>query len=97
MRVKENRRAVRTKHDSVLELQDEKGRAIPGVVRLIDVSAVGVSFASTAPLSKGMRLHGRLRLLRTGPLNIAGRVVRIREGGNVTYYGLEFESVKRAR
>lgn len=97
MRVKENRRAVRAKHDSVLELQDEEGRAISGVVRLIDVSAVGASFASTAALRKGMRLHGRLRLLRTGALDIAGRVVRIKEGSNVTYYGIEFEAVKRAR
>ncbi|MEK7232795.1 MAG: PilZ domain-containing protein [Elusimicrobiota bacterium] len=97
MRVQETRRAVRSKHDSVLELQDEKGRAISGIVRLIDVSAVGARFASTATLPKGMKLHGCLRLLRTGALNIVGRVVRIKAGSNVTYYGIAFESVKRVR
>jgi hypothetical protein len=92
----EKRRAERTRHDSVFELYDGAGRLIDAAARLVDLSSVGAKFAGTMDLPKGGRIRGRARLLRTGALDIAGRIVRVDRGTNVTYYGIEFDSVRRA-
>jgi PilZ domain-containing protein len=94
---KEARRSKRTPHDSVLELFDKDGRLLAGVQQLVDVSAVGVSFIATHAFRKGDVVHGRLRLLETGVLEITGRVVRLKERSNSTLYAIEFESVKGRR
>ena len=96
-RGKENRRWLRTKHDSAVELYDAAGRLIEGGVRLVDVSAGGARFASTLALPRGRSFHGRLRLLRTGPLDVVGRIVWTKEGTNVAFYGVEFDETTRAR
>lgn len=89
----DKRRAPRVRHDSVLEIFDDRGRLIDAVVRLVDVSAVGAAFASTLALSKGETVRARLRLLDSDPLEIRGRVVRVQEKANFSVYGIEFESV----
>jgi hypothetical protein len=81
----------------VFELYDAAGRLIDGAARLVDLSSIGAKFAGTMSLTKGGRVHGRVRLLRTGALDIAGRIVRVDRGSNVTYYGIEFDAVKRVR
>ena len=91
------RRGARTRHDSVLELYDGSGRLLADVMRLVDVSSVGVSFTSTLVFAKGAAIRGRLRLLGAGVLEIAGRVVRVKERTNSVLYGVEFDSVKALR
>jgi hypothetical protein len=93
---KEKRRAKREQHDSVLELCDVAGRLLTGIVRLIDVSTHGACFASSETLQEGQQVRGRLRLLRTGPFDVSGRVVWRRRKGNVFLYGLEFDQANRA-
>lgn len=95
--LKDSRRSTRTKHDSVLELFDQSGRLLAGTARLVDLSAVGVGFTSTHVFAKGEPVRGRVRLLNIGLLVIAGRVVRVKERTNCTFYGVEFDSVKAPR
>lgn len=94
---REARRAVRARHDSVLELLDEAGRPREGALRLVDVSSTGASFTTTLVLTKGDLLRGRLRLLGAGVLEVVARVVRVKERTNCALYGVEFESVKAPR
>jgi hypothetical protein len=92
----ERRRSERTKHDSVFELYDDAGRLIDSAARLVDLSSTGAKFAGTELLAKGRRIRGRVRLLRVGALDITGRIVRVDAGTNVTFYGVEFDAVRRA-
>jgi len=94
---KETRRSPRVPHDSVLELYDAEGRLTAGGVTLVDVSAVGASFTTTRVFVKGEKVRGRLRLLDAGVLEVAGRVVRLKERTNSTLYGVEFDSVRAIR
>lgn len=94
---KEARRGVRSRHDSVLEILDETGDVLVDVVRLVDVSSVGLSFATTHAFAKGAPIHARLRLLNAGVLKIMGRVVRVKEKTNSTLYAIAFESVRGVR
>lgn len=89
---KENRRAPREHHDSVMELFDEDGRFITGIGRLVNVSTVGVCFSSTHKLEKGEHIRARLRLLKTGPLEVEGHVVWVRKRPNSILYGVAFDS-----
>lgn len=89
----ENRRAKRSNHDSVLELFDESGQMIAGIGRLVNVSNVGVCFSTGTVLEKGQLIHGRLRLLKDGFLDISGRVVWLKKKVNTTQYGVEFDRV----
>ncbi|OGR95774.1 MAG: hypothetical protein A2V88_15095 [Elusimicrobia bacterium RBG_16_66_12] len=93
----EARRSPRFRHDSVLEILDETGGVLLDIVRLVDVSSVGASFATTHAFAKGARIHARLRLLKAGVLKITARVVRVKEKANATLYAVEFESVRGAR
>ena len=94
---KEARRSPRTPHDSVLELYDAEGRLLADVLKLVDVSTVGASFSTTRTFAKGAKIRGRLRLLGVGVLEIAGRIVRLKERTNSNLYGLESDSVKTLR
>ncbi len=89
----DKRRAKREAHDSVLELCDQSGRLLTGIVRLVDVSTHGACFASTETLQEGQQVRGRMRLLRTGPFDVSGRIVWRKREGNRTLYGLEFDQV----
>jgi hypothetical protein len=80
-----------------MEFYDADGRMLSGGGRLVDISAGGARFASTLTLAPGRRVRGRLRLLRTGPLDVSGRIVWTKERTNVTLYGMEFDAVKRVR
>lgn len=91
---KDTRRGIRVRHDSVMELLDADGRLLAGVLTLSDVSSVGASFTTTRTFAKGDAVRGRIRLLRTGVLEIVGRVVRVKEKSNSTLYAVEFESVR---
>lgn len=93
----EARRSPRSRHDSVLEILDETGDVLLDIVRLVDVSSVGASFATTHAFAKGARIHARLRLLNAGVLRITAKVVRVKERTNTTLYAVEFESVRGAR
>lgn len=94
---KEARRAPRIRHDSVLELYDERGRLAAGVLKLVDVSSVGASFTTTLALVPGQAIRGRVRLLGAGVLEITGRVVRSKEKTNSTLYAVAFDSVRAIR
>ena len=91
---KEERRAPRVPHDSVLELFDAEGRLMAEALKLVDVSSLGASFSTTRLFAKGAKIRGRLRLLNFGVLEIEGRVVRLKERTNSTLYGVRFDSVK---
>lgn len=93
----DERRAARDRHDSVLELRDDDGRLLASVARLRDVSSSGARFVSTADFERGTRVRGRLRLMGTGALDVEGRIVWRRDLSNATAYGLQFETVRRAR
>ena len=95
--LKDSRRALRVKHDSVLELLDEEGRLIESVLKLHDVSGAGAGFTTTHAFAKGAKIRGRLRLLGVGVLDIAGRIVRLEHRGNATFYAVEFDWVKTLR
>ena len=92
----EKRRAPRAKHDSVLEIVDRSGRVISAVGRLVNVSTVGVCFASTHSFKKGDKIHARVRLLREGRLNVNGHIVWTRKKSNHFLYGMEFDAVRAA-
>jgi hypothetical protein len=91
---KENRRAPRHRHDSVMEIYDESGHLITGIGRLIDFSKVGVCFSTTKVLKTGEPLHARLRLLKEGVIEVAAHVVWMKKRPNVFLYGLAFDDVK---
>lgn len=97
MSTRENRRAPRTKHDSILEIFDTSGHLIEGVGRLVDFSNVGVCFSSTKVLRNGQKLHTRIRLLREGLLEADAHIVWSKKRSNVMLYGLEFDSIQKIR
>lgn len=90
---KEARRASRQPHDSVLELLDASGFT-PSDARLVDVSALGVSFTSTRAFAKGDTIRARLRLHEVGVLEIEGSVVRVKARGRSTLYAVKFDAVR---
>ncbi|PIR19360.1 MAG: hypothetical protein COV48_02440 [Elusimicrobia bacterium CG11_big_fil_rev_8_21_14_0_20_64_6] len=91
---KEARRARRYPHDSVLEIFSDSDSMPVDVARLIDVSALGLSFTTTRVYAKGAPIHARMRLLNTGVLEIRGTIVRIKEKTNCTLYGVKYDSVR---
>jgi hypothetical protein len=97
MSTKENRRAARSKHDSVLEIFDQDGNLIVGIGKLINFSNVGVCFSSTKLLAKGEKLRARLRLLKEGTLEVSAHIVWTKKSPNFRLYGLEFDSVQKLR
>src|SRR5689334_12894554 len=97
MNPKEKRRAVRTRHNSVLELYDREGHFITGIGRLVNFSKVGVCFATTKVLSIGERLRARLRLLKEGTLEVSASVVWAKKQPNTILYGLAFDTVQKIR
>jgi len=94
---RENRRAPRSRHDSVLELYDEDGHFITGVGRLVNFSMVGACFATTKVLKQGEKLKARVRLLKEGTLEVLAHVVWMRKKTNTFLYGIEFKNVKKTR
>lgn len=88
----DRRAAKREKHDAILRLSDASGRVLTGIVRLVDVSRKGARFASTESLEPGQAVRGQIRLMSMGVLDVSGHVVWRRAKGNVTLYGLAFDS-----
>jgi len=97
MTPKDQRRAPRTRHDSVLEIYDESGHFITGIGRLVNFSKVGVCFSTAKPLVVGEKLRARLRLLNEGTLEVAARVVWARKKPHALLYGLAFDMVQKIR
>lgn len=97
MNPQDKRRAVRSKHDSVIEIYDTEGRFIKGTGRLVNFSKVGICFSSTHPLALGEPLRARLRLLREGALEISARVVWTKKRPAGMLYGLAFDAVQTIR
>ena len=95
MKENEKRRAPRANHDSVLEIFDTGGNLIIGIGRLINFSNVGVCFSSTKVLTKGQKVHARLRLVKEGALEVSARVVWTEKKSNMMFYGLEFDSIQK--
>ncbi|MDA8131977.1 MAG: PilZ domain-containing protein [Elusimicrobia bacterium] len=89
---REQRRAERNRHDSVVELLDEDGR-LTATGRLSDVSASGIAFSSDREFRKGEKLRARLRLLGRGALEAHGEVVWTRQDKGRRVYGVKFDSV----
>lgn len=94
MTIETRRRSPRTPHDSVLELLDDDGRLLAGAQRLIDASALGLSFSTTRAFRKGAKIRGRVRLYDAGAFEFTGRVVRLKERSNSNLYGVAFDTVK---
>lgn len=95
MKSRENRRAPRHRHDSVLEIFDDSGHLIMGIGRLVNFSNVGACFSATKMFTKGQKLQARLRLLKEGRIEVAARVVWVRRRTNSILYGIEFEKQKK--
>ena len=89
---REARRAPRSRHDSTVEILGERGPAPVGAARLVDVSASGARFAATETFVLGAPLRARLRLLKSGVLDVRGTVVRVEEKTNYTLYAVKFDS-----
>jgi hypothetical protein len=94
MAIETRRRSPRTPHDSALELLDDEGRLLAGAQRLIDVSALGLSFSTTRVFRKGAKIRGRIRIYERGAFEFEGRVVRLKERSNSNLYGVAFDSIK---
>jgi len=90
----DKRRASRNKHNSTIEFFDDKGGLV-GTGRLIDHSATGASFSASERLVVGDKVRARLRLFEKGVIDISGSVVWRRQAGNVTMYGVRFDSTSR--
>ncbi|MDA8131790.1 MAG: PilZ domain-containing protein [Elusimicrobia bacterium] len=89
---REQRRAERDRHDSVVELLGEDGR-LEATGRLSDVSASGIAFSSDREFRKGEKVRARLRLLGRGVLDARGEVVWVRQAGGRSVYGVRFDAV----
>lgn len=89
---REARRAPRSRHDSTLELLGDRGAAPAGSARLVDVSSSGARFASTGLFVLGAPIRARLRLLKSGVLEVRGTVVRVEEKANYALYAVRFDS-----
>ncbi|MBI2387183.1 MAG: PilZ domain-containing protein [Elusimicrobia bacterium] len=89
---REARRAPRARHDSTLELLADGGSAPAGSARLVDVSSSGARFAATETFVVGAPIRARLRLLKSGVLDVRGTVVRVEEKTNYTLYAVRFDS-----
>lgn len=87
----DKRRAPREPRSNVLEVSDESGRLITGVVRMVDVSHVGASFTASETLQVGQRLRGRIKLLRRGPFDVSGTIVWAKKREKLWQYGLQFD------
>ena len=90
---KENRRAPRRIHNSVVEIYDDSGNAIADTARLVDFSDIGACFSTPKVFAVGQGLRLRLRLLREGRLYIRARIVWAKPKANTVLYGVEFEKV----
>jgi hypothetical protein len=90
---KENRRATRRTHNSVVEIYDDSGNAIAETARLVDYSDVGACFSTPKEFAVNQLLRLRLRLLREGRLYIRARIVWAKKEANTIFYGVEFEKV----
>lgn len=95
MPTRENRRAPRSRHNSVMEIFDDSGNLLTSIGRLVDVSMVGACFSSTKTFTKGQTFRARLRLLKEGKLDVMARVVWSRKKTNSTLYGVEFDARKK--
>jgi hypothetical protein len=91
---KENRRAPRHRHDSVIEIFDVEGK-VAATGRLQDFSEVGASFIVGDPVVMPDRFRARLRLMDRGVLDAKAHVVWIKREKNMTRYGIAFDSLKR--
>ena len=90
---KENRRAGRRKHNSVVEIYNEAGDRIAEIARLVDFSEGGARFASRKDFAVNKKLRLRLRLLREGRLYIRARIVWVKKSTNTNLYGIHFEKI----
>jgi hypothetical protein len=90
---KDNRRALRRRHNSVVEIYDDLGNSIAETGRLVDFSNVGACFSCQREFTVNTQLRLRLRLLREGRLYIRGRIVWVKKRTNTILYGIEFVNV----
>lgn len=94
---REARRAARSRHDSTVEILGDPGSAPVGAARLVDVSASGARFAATSVFVMGAPIRARLRLLKSGVLDVRGTVVRVEEKTNYTLYAVKFDPASSLR
>jgi hypothetical protein len=94
MRSKDNRRAPRKRHNSVIEVFDGSGKVIAWTGKLVDCSETGACFSTVRNLADGERLQARLRLLDRGVLDISAHVIWRRKGLRDSNYGIKFDSVQ---
>lgn len=89
---KDNRRARRDRHDSVVEIFENGALKCTG--RLADFSSAGISFSSDSSFEKGEAARVRLRLLGRGVMDAEGQVVWARKEKGRFFYGFRFDSLK---
>ena len=95
---KNNRRFQREVHDSVLEAFSQSGRGpLLWTGKLLNFSMVGASFLTSKILNKGDYVFARIRIMNKGVMEISGKIIWSKRKSNLNLYGLEFESVKKAR
>ena len=94
---KENRRAARTRHDSVVEIYDVSGHLVTGTGRLVNFSKVGLCFSTLKALRIGETLQARIRLLKEGTIDVSAHIVWAKKKPNTYLYGLAFDAVKTIR
>lgn len=92
---RDNRRAVRDKHDSVIEILDVEGK-VAASGRLIDFSTAGASFSVGEPVVLPDAFRARLRFLDKGVVEVEARLVWTGLERNTTRYGIAFD-VKEVR
>ncbi len=90
---KDQRRAPRHKHDSVIEIFDVEGK-VAATGRLKDFSSVGASFIVGDPVVMPDKFRARLRFLDKGVIEVEARVVRIIREKNSIHYGIKFDTCK---
>ena len=90
---KDQRRAPRDKHDSVIEIFNVEGK-VAATGRLKDFSPVGASFTVGEPVVMPGKFRARLRFLDKGVIEIEAHVVRTVREKNRTHYGIKFDSYK---
>ena len=93
MSERDNRRAPRDKHDSVIEILNAEGKFLASG-RLTDFSTLGASFSVVNPGALPEKFRARMRFLDKGVLEVEAKVVRVRKEKNATHYGIKFDSVK---
>ena len=85
----ERRHYQRVPESRECELADQEGGLAPRIIRLVDLSLMGVGFETDLPLELGQVIEFALP---TG-ISVKAKVIRAGEPGLAARYGAEFEEM----